>query len=147
MGFAQASKLPMGVASHILLQAYSLPPTYFNYCRIPLARGAITLTEYNISNSRPTVWVSDLKFLRLFPEGINWLNNFPYQQIKSIEWDLLYNLWKQIPDVHGELPGFVGIILNVCLLMNELIEFLGIFGEAVAQNRIFFLLFLFRDFH
>ena len=109
---------------------------HLKYCRTSFARAVVILTEYNITHGRPSVWVQDLKFLRLFPEGVHWLNNFPFQLLHMVEWEQLRELWQQITDVHAQLPGFVGIILNSCIEIDELLEFLSIFGEVIPINRI-----------
>ena len=111
-----------------------MPTTLFGDCWQKLSIAAINLTDHNIKHHEPNIWVHDLKHLALFPDGVKWLNNFPFVELRKAEWEDLYKFWKEVPHVHSQLGGFIAILMTMCRHMHELLGLLRFFDADRLQS-------------
>lgn len=132
---------PAKFPSHELLQGFNKCETVFSSPHSQLMTCVLMkLMIHNIEKGTPSIWIRDLKFLVLVPEGIHYLNNFPLvyiKQAKSVNsfWNILYDIW--MAHFKGiELNELTNTLLALCSSVFDLVGFLGFFSEEKELSRI-----------
>lgn len=127
--------------SHELLQGFARSEAIFSSPHAPLmARALMPLMKHNIERGNPNLWIHDLRFFALIPEGVKYLNDFPFELLKRLHsalkegfWNVLYGVWED--HFKGlELVGFSLLLLNLCVTIADLVGFLGFFNNQQLER-------------